>query len=318
MNRNMTARTLATGLEAEPPMGNTGLSVKTGVALQAQLASFTPYQQHAVGTAMGIVASGAAFHLHRGMLVNVGPALFLMAIQAAVKSRPVQAGAVDGTMGIVAISALDQPFRNPMVHRQSELGLHGSVAVEAQCWLRLLEQTAVQPADFVGQLRHLIEVSLRVSTVALALVFDFGDQVRGMALIARQPMGDMGRVLKKLLLLAADVAEHAMGCILFRSRAKMKDGELLQGSSDLGVDREGKDGMLFKRPLSLAFIALSRLDGVGVRFARPVTDFTTRNEALSGDRHSGVGGLFVLPVFRFVAGAAAVYSGVIILVAQDK
>jgi hypothetical protein len=131
-------------------------------------------------------------------------------------------------------------------------------------------------------------------------------------------MGNVGRVLKRLLLLAADVAEHAMGSILFRSRAKVKDGELLQGGSDLGVDRERKDGMFFERPLSLAFIALSCLDGVGVRFAGPVTDFTTRNEALSGYRHSCVGGLFILPVFRFVAGAAAVNSGVVILVAQDK
>jgi len=184
MNRDMTARTLSTGLEAEPSMGNAGLSMETGVALQAQLASFTPHQKHAVGAAMGIVASRAALHLHRGVLVNVGPALFLMAIQAAVKSRPVQAVVIDGTMGIVAISALDHSFRNPMVHRESELGLHGPVTVEAECWLRLFEQAAVQPADFVGQLRHLIEVSLRVLTVSLALVFDFGDQVRGMALIA--------------------------------------------------------------------------------------------------------------------------------------
>jgi hypothetical protein len=58
------------------------------------------------------------------------------------------------------------------------------VTVEAQCRLRLLEQAAVQPADFVGQLRHLIEMSLRILTVSLALVFDFSDQVRGMTLIA--------------------------------------------------------------------------------------------------------------------------------------
>jgi len=131
-------------------------------------------------------------------------------------------------------------------------------------------------------------------------------------------MCNVGRVLEKLLLLAADVAQHAMGCILFRRRAKVEDGELLQGGSDLGIDRERKDGMFFERPLGLAFIAFSCLDGVGVRFAGAVTDFTTRNEALSGDRHSCVRGLFVLPIFRFVAGAAAVNSGVIIRVAQDK
>jgi len=64
MNRDMTARTLSTGLEAEPPMGNAGLSMETGVALQAQLASFTPHQQHAVGAAVRIVASRAALNLH--------------------------------------------------------------------------------------------------------------------------------------------------------------------------------------------------------------------------------------------------------------
>ena len=64
MNRDMTARTLSTGLEAEPSMGNAGLPMETGVALQAQLASFTPYQEHAVGAAVRIVASCTALNLH--------------------------------------------------------------------------------------------------------------------------------------------------------------------------------------------------------------------------------------------------------------
>ena len=132
----------------------------------------------------------------------------------------------------------------------------------------------MQPSDFVLQLRNLEEMALRVIEAAFALILYFRHQVRGMALVARHPVGHVGGVLEKLLLLAADVAEHTASCVLFRVRAKVEDRKQLQSGSDFGVNTEGEDGMFFQSVLGFAFVALGRLDGVSVRFAGPVTGFT--------------------------------------------
>jgi hypothetical protein len=43
MYRHVAARTLAAGLETQPPVRYTGLIVKSGVALQAKLPAFAPH-----------------------------------------------------------------------------------------------------------------------------------------------------------------------------------------------------------------------------------------------------------------------------------
>jgi hypothetical protein len=183
VNRDVATGTLAAGLKTKAAMGNSWFVMKSGMALQAELSPFAPHQQHAIGAAVRIVASGTAFHLHRSVLVNVRAAFLLMAVHTALKIGPSQTGPVPGTVRIVAIGALHQAFGYAMVNRQRKLSLDRSVAVETQRRFRLLQQTAVKPADFVRELRHLIEMCLRILAVSLAQIFDLSDQVRGVTLI---------------------------------------------------------------------------------------------------------------------------------------
>ncbi len=215
MYRRMAAGALAAGLKAEPAVRHACLIVVSGMALQAELPPFAPHQQHAIGAAVRGMANGAAFYLQRRVFMDEWPALFRVAVDAGLRIRLVQAGAIQRAMRIVAVAALHQALRDAMVYRQRKLRLHRAVAVKAQRGLGLLQQTAVQPAHLVGNLRHLEKVALWRTQVALALVFDFSHQVRGVALVARKPMGRMGRMLKKILLLAAGVAKKAMRGVLF-------------------------------------------------------------------------------------------------------
>src|SRR5450631_4044990 len=137
-----------------------------------------------VGAAVRSVAGGAAFHLNRRMLIEVRATLLVVAVDAALKVWLVQTGPIQRTVRIMAVSTLHQSLRHAMVDRQSELRLHRAVAAEAQRRLRLLQQTAMQPANFVRQLWDLIKMPLRGIEVILALVFHFLDQMRGVALVA--------------------------------------------------------------------------------------------------------------------------------------
>src|SRR6185437_4337399 len=207
----MTTRALAAGLETQPAMRYSRLIVVSGVALQTKLAAFAPHQQHAVGAAVRCVARGATFHLHRRVFINVRTTLLGMAVHATLKIRFIKAGVVLRSVRIVAVAALDQTLRHTMMHRQRKLRLHRSMAVKAQRRFRLFQQAALQPADFIRKLWHLEKVALWRTEITFALVFDFGHQMRSVALIARQSVRLMSRMLKKILLLAADMAKHAAG-----------------------------------------------------------------------------------------------------------
>lgn len=143
MNRDVAAGAFAAGLKTQPAVGNARRVVKSGVTLQAELASFTPNQKHSVRAAVRRVAGRAAQYLHRSVLVNVRPALLLVAIQATEKIRPVQAGAIQRAVRAMAIGALDQTLRDPMMYRQRELCLNRAVTTKAQRWFGLLQQAAV-------------------------------------------------------------------------------------------------------------------------------------------------------------------------------
>ena len=207
----------AAGLEAQAAMRNLR-GVKFRMAFQAKLAPLAPHQQHPVVAPMRIVASGAAFHLHRRMLVDKRSTLLHVALHAGFRACAYQAGCIYASVRIVAVRTLHQAFRNAVVFRQGKLCLNRLVAPEAKCRLRLLQQAVMQPASLVGQLRQLKEIRLRVLQIALAQIFNFVHKVRGMALIAGNAVARMFGVFEKLLLLAADVAgEAARG--IFRRRA---------------------------------------------------------------------------------------------------
>ena len=160
----MAANAFARGLETEAAVRNCGLRVKAGVTLQTELAPFAAHQKHAVGAAMRIVATDAAFDLYGGMFVHKGAALLDVTVHASFRSRLVETGHILRAVRIVAIRTLHQPFGNAMVLRQCKLGLNGEMAGKAQRGLRLLQQTVVQPAGFLGQPGHLERSALADSS----------------------------------------------------------------------------------------------------------------------------------------------------------
>ena len=72
----------------------------------------------------------------------------------------------------------------------------------------------MQPAGFIGKLRQLEEIRLRIAQIAFARVLHFVHQVRRVALIAGNAMAGVLGMLEKLLLLAGDVAGKAAGGVL--------------------------------------------------------------------------------------------------------
>jgi len=133
----------------------------------------------------------------------------------------------------------------------------------------------------------------------------------GVAFVARHPMRNVRRVFEEFLLLAAGVAQEAVGRVLFRVGAKMKDGILLQSGRDLGVDAEREDGLLLERPRDLALVALRRLYGVRVSFSRAMTHLAARDVTLARNGQLGVNRFFILSELGFVAGAAALGTRVV-------
>lgn len=184
MDRGVAAGALPTRLEAEPRVRHTGLHVEARMALQTKLASLAADKQHTVGAAMGVMASRAALDLRCRMFVNERPAFFLVTVRAGLEVWLVKAGGVLAAVRIVAVGALHQVLRHAMMDWQGELGLNRAVATETKLRFGLFEQAVVQPADFVRKLRHLKEVSLRVTQLTLTLIFDRFNQMRAMALVA--------------------------------------------------------------------------------------------------------------------------------------
>jgi len=88
-------------------------------------------------------------------------------------------------------------------------------------------------------------------------------------------------MFEELLLLAAGMAEQAVGRIFFGVGAEPEDRRLLQGCADFCVHRKGENWVLFKSALSLAFIALGSLDGIGVSLARSMANLAAGDEVLT-------------------------------------
>ena len=132
--------------------------------------AFSPHQHEVIGAAVGIVADHAAFHPHGGVLINVGPAFFDVALDAGLPVGGVQAGAIDAAVRVMTVRTLHQALRHAVVHRQGELGLDVAMAGKAQIRLGFLQQAAVQPAHCFRKLRHLKESRLGQDQAALALI----------------------------------------------------------------------------------------------------------------------------------------------------
>lgn len=200
------------------------LRVIAGVTLQTELAPFAPHQKHAVGAAMRIVTTDAAFYLYGGMFVHKGAAFFHVTVHASFRSKLVETGHVFRAVRIVAVRTLHQPFGNAMMLWQGELGLNGEMAGKAQRRLRLFQEAVVQPAGFVGQPGHLKEMSLRIAQIsAAAVILYLLNEVRGVALIAGNAMSSVFGVFEKFLLFAGDVAGETAGRVFSGGATESKD-----------------------------------------------------------------------------------------------
>lgn len=291
MHGDVAAHTFAAGLESQAAVRHLRLGMKSGVALQAELASLAPHEEHAVGTAVWVMAGHAAFHFYRGVFEDEWTALFHVAFHAGFRSRMVEAGGIFRAVRVVAVRTLDQALGNAMVLGQRELRLHRPVAGKARRGLSLLQEAVVQPAGLFGDFRNLEEVALRGEQRALALVLHFLDQVRAVALTAGNAVPGVGRVFEQFLLLAGGVAREAARGVL------------------LGASFEGKYGMVGKRLGDFGVISVGRLHGVAVRFARAVAGLASANVIDAGENQMRVAGFFVFNGFRFVAVAASLRAG---------
>jgi hypothetical protein len=90
----MTANALAARLESQAAVGNLWLCVISGVALQAELASFPSHQEHSIRTPVRVVAGDAASDFQGRMLEDVRSALFDMALHARFQPGAVEAGQI--------------------------------------------------------------------------------------------------------------------------------------------------------------------------------------------------------------------------------
>ncbi len=76
--------------------------------------------------------------------------------------------------------------------------------------------------------------------------------------------------------------------------------------------------MFLKRLRGLGFIALGRLDRVGVSFSGTVASFASRNVGLAGNGYLGMDRVFILDELRLMARPALVDAGVVSRTAFKK
>ena len=104
------------------------------MALQAQQVHLAHAQETRVGGAVGRMTTGAAFRLHRHMLIHkravrVGMALDANGVSAGQGPDLAEGG---GAVNVVAVAALNQAFVYAMVIRLGKLSFGGSMTSVAE------------------------------------------------------------------------------------------------------------------------------------------------------------------------------------------
>src|ERR1700681_3566773 len=132
----MATGAIAAGLETQPAVWHAG-GVQIHMTLQTQKPGFPPDQQHLVDAAVGRVTSSTAFNFYGGVLEDIWPAFFNVALRAGFPAPLPQRGAVRSAMRIVAVRALHCAFGDAVVRGQRELRLDVAVTSVAQFRLRL-------------------------------------------------------------------------------------------------------------------------------------------------------------------------------------
>lgn len=99
-----------------------------GMALEAKAPDLLVRQEMTIGGAMRLMADGASLHVDRQMLEDPRSPLFTVTVEADLVASLSQLKAVGTAVGGVTVGAIDRPLGDPMVLRQGELGLDGSMA----------------------------------------------------------------------------------------------------------------------------------------------------------------------------------------------
>ena len=141
-----------------------------GVAFQANGVDHRPFQQARIGGTVSVVASLAAFHTNRRVVIKEGPPFIDVALHAGffvagclvhhARTRSHVPGRCEGPVGIVAIGTLHRAFVHAMFERHGELRSHRRVAAVAEVALLLgLEQ-------ILRRRRTMNRVAIRANNVA--------------------------------------------------------------------------------------------------------------------------------------------------------
>jgi len=139
------------------------------VALQAQQIYIADFEQVRVRPAVDHVAGFAAVHLHGRMLVDKRPLLVAVALETdGILSRggPHLLGS-HGSVRVVAIAALNEPFVDAMVERHGEFGFLVEMAPVAKHWLGFHQQEVLRRRVVRRVAGNATHVVLRVDRVDL-------------------------------------------------------------------------------------------------------------------------------------------------------
>jgi hypothetical protein len=156
-------------------------------------------------------------------------------------------------MRVVAIGAFHESFRDSMVGRQRELSLNRGMAGETELRLRFTQETLRQPAILFRDARGLREVCLRQQRLDFVLYAGGIDEMRGMAILARDAVEFVFGAIEQRLVVARDVAIQTAPGILS------------------GLATKAEDQVLRRRQLLI--VSTGGLDCRDVRFPRSMTTF---------------------------------------------
>src|SRR3984885_1466137 len=163
------------------------------MALQAERVDVVPGKQACIGRAVRKMARGAALKLERRMLVNkraCGLSVALHADGILIGARLEQI-VLEGAMGIVAVGAFHQPFRNAVMKWLRKRRLNVRVALKAEARLLHLEQECL-----CFELVHAVATGAADAGVSVGCTFEVGvvTGVAAQALFVNFPRSGLGEL----------------------------------------------------------------------------------------------------------------------------
>jgi hypothetical protein len=138
VNGGVAPRAFTGVLEAESPVGRLRQFVKSGVALQTELAAFTANQQVLIGGAVRAMATGTTFDLGGWVLVDKRSFLFDVTAGTGFRRCLHETGRIEAAVRAVTVRTFHQAFRHAMVYGLRKLGAHRGVTGVAEFRLLVL------------------------------------------------------------------------------------------------------------------------------------------------------------------------------------